>query len=92
MAAAELYMAWFDDDKHKSVGDKLVEAADAFENRWGKTPTIVKMNPADVDALGGVLTFGGMEVVMSDLVRPNTFQVGRGFENAHQHGQLKLEI
>ncbi len=39
-------MMWFDNDKEKSLAEKVKNAADYYRKKYGRTPDLCMVNPA----------------------------------------------
>ena len=67
-----MFLGWFDDTPKKSVTQKLAEAIERYEAKFGETPTLCLVNVTNS------AEYSGLEVRVADYVRPNHFWVGRG--------------
>ncbi|HKP52176.1 MAG TPA: hypothetical protein VJ183_05945 [Chloroflexia bacterium] len=67
-----MFLGWFDDTPKKSVSQKLAEAIERYEEKFGVSPSLCLVNA------NNVTTYDGLEVRVADYVRPNHFWVGRG--------------
>jgi hypothetical protein len=68
-----MYLGWYDPDKKKATGRKLADAIARYERKWGKSPSVVLMNAADVLQL---TDDAGVDIRVAAHVAPNTFFVG----------------
>ncbi len=57
-----MFLIWFDDDKRRSVTDKITDAMAAYQRRFHVEPNVVLVNAADVG-----------EAPLRVRVRPQTF-------------------
>jgi hypothetical protein len=67
-----MFLGWFDDTPKKSISQKLAEAVERYEEKFGETPSLCLVNA------NNATTYDGLEVRVADYVRPNHFWVGRG--------------
>jgi len=65
-----MYLGWYDPDKKKKTSTKLAEAVERYEEKYGKSPAVVLVNPADAQEHPCI------EVRVVAHVAPNTFFVG----------------
>jgi hypothetical protein len=68
----KLGLLWFDDDAKRAVLDKLDEAAERYEERFGVRPTLAHLNPAQAEGL----KHRRMRVCGDPGLRRNYFIVG----------------
>jgi hypothetical protein len=66
-----MFLGWFDDTPKKSTADKLAEAIERYEAKFGEAPDLCLVNERDV------VVRDGLEVRAVEYVRPNHFWVGR---------------
>lgn len=66
-----MFLGWFDDTPKKSVTEKIEEAVERYQSKFGETPNICLINASNAT------TYEGLEVRPVDYVRPNHFWVGR---------------
>ncbi len=66
-----MFLGWFDDTRGKPVGDKLQEAVERYQQKFGELPDLCLVNARD--AVG----YPGVEVRVVEYVRPNHFWVGK---------------
>jgi len=67
-----MFLGWFDDTPKKSVAQKLAEAIERYEAKFGESPNLCLLNATNE------VKYDGLEVRVTDYVRPNHFWVGRG--------------
>jgi hypothetical protein len=67
-----MFLGWFDDTPKKSVEKKLEEAIERYLEKFGTEPDICLVSSKDATE------FPGLEVRVTEYVRPNHFWVGRG--------------
>ncbi|HLW02815.1 MAG TPA: hypothetical protein VKT82_29435 [Ktedonobacterales bacterium] len=68
----KLGLLWFDDDAKRKVVEKLDEAAERYEERFGVRPTLVHLNPAQAEGLA----HRRLRVCGDASLRRNYFLVG----------------
>lgn len=68
-------MLWLDDNKERTIEDKIARAADWYKERYGPKPTICFVNQM---ALEEDLMFGEISVRPVTFIRPNHFWIGTG--------------
>jgi hypothetical protein len=68
----KLGLLWFDDDAKRKVVEKLDEAAERYEERFGVRPTLVHLNPAQAEGLA----HRRLRVFGDASLRRNYFLVG----------------
>ncbi len=67
-------LLWFDDDKGRSLPEKVARAAAYYEQKYRAAPTVCYVHPS---ALEGVeLQANGVEVRAAPTVLPNHFWIG----------------
>ncbi len=67
-----MFLGWFDDTPKKSVMQKLTEAVERYEEKFGEAPNLCLVNA------NNITEYSGLEMRVADYVRPNHFWVGRG--------------
>jgi hypothetical protein len=65
-----MFLGWFDDTRKKDPVEKIAEAIERFQAKYGEKPTLCLVNEADMTHLDGI------EVKTAPYVRPNHFWVG----------------
>jgi hypothetical protein len=65
-----MYLLWHDDDTKRPTAQKIVQAIQAYAERFGREPSVVLVNEADLVEVPGV------EVRAENYVRKNNFWVG----------------
>lgn len=73
-----MYLGWYDPDKKKKPAAKIAEAVERYEEKWGRRPSVVLVNAADL------VDYPGIEVRPVAHVAPNTFFVGEDEELVSQ--------
>ena len=66
-----MFLGWYDNDKNKSVQARIQEAADRYMEKFDAIPDICLVNEKDI-----IDGFDGIEIVVSNTVRPNHYWVG----------------
>lgn len=65
-------MLWFDNDKARTLGQKVWRAANRYHVKVGRWPDTVYANPLTI----GEQVVEGIEVKRSDLISPDNFWIG----------------
>jgi hypothetical protein len=68
-----MYLGWYDPDKKKKARDKLADAVERYERKWGRRPAVALVNSVDAPSAS---EFPSLEVRVAAHVAPNTFFVG----------------
>ncbi|MBN1317991.1 MAG: hypothetical protein JXA42_21085 [Anaerolineales bacterium] len=68
-------MLWYDDDKQRTLEDKVQRAADYFQEKYGQKPNLCLIN-ANMDVNGVNDALGTIELRTAKNVLPNHFWVG----------------
>lgn len=79
-----MFLAWFDDSPKKSPLDKIDEAVDCYEERFGVAPTLCLVNERDMVA------HPSLKVKSVKTVRANNFWLG--YEDIAPVAPAKVEI
>lgn len=66
-----MFLGWFDDTRKKSAQEKIEEAVERFVAKFGEQPNVCLVNQADAT------TYKGLEIKVTEYVRPNHFWIGR---------------
>jgi hypothetical protein len=66
-----MFLMWFDDDRKKSVDEKISEALAAYERRFRAHPNVVLVNVAEVGEAPAPV-----RVRSEPFIRRSTFYVG----------------
>ena len=66
-----MFLGWFDDTPKKSAADKLEEAVERYQVKFGEAPDLCLVNQKDAT------TYPNVEVKVVEYVRPNHFWVGQ---------------
>ena len=66
-----MFLGWFDDTPKKGVHEKIEEAVERYEAKFGQVPNVCLVNVANLEA------YDGVEVRAVEYVRPNHFWVGK---------------
>jgi len=80
-------MLWYDDDKQRSLEDKVLRAVEYYQEKYGQEPNICLIN-ANIDINGVNEALGAIEVKTARNVLPNHFWVGI----LAKEGQEQLEL
>jgi hypothetical protein len=81
----EIGMLWFDNSS-SNLNDKVVKAADYYQDKYGQSPTHCVVNPETLNK--DELKIGKIEVRPSSTIRPNHLWIGVD-ENGHSNGNRK---
>lgn len=65
-----MFLGWYDPDKKKTIEEKLAAAVRRYEAKWGHTPEVALVNPAEV------VEIDGLDIRPAAHVAPNTYYVG----------------
>jgi hypothetical protein len=65
-------MLWFDNDKKRTLSEKISRAADYFNKKYGRVPNICFVNKKVVEAVD----LPGIKVRPTRSILPNHFLVG----------------
>lgn len=66
-------MLWLDDDKHSTLEEKILRAADYYHNKYGESPDMCLVNQTMLDEEKKV---GRIQVRPVHNILPNHFLVG----------------
>jgi hypothetical protein len=66
-------MLWLDDDKGRSLEDKVLRAADYYREKYGRAPNMCLVNKAAVE---NEQRFGRIKVQPANNILPHHFWVG----------------
>lgn len=67
-------MLWFDSDKSRSLIDKINNALDYYERKFGERPTCVTIHPSMMK--NTTVNISGVKIELSKSILPNYFWVG----------------
>jgi hypothetical protein len=76
-----MFLGWFDDTPKKSVDKKLEEAVERYIAKYGETPDVCLVSATDATH------YPGLDIRVTEYVRPNHFWVGRGSVPAAEAAQ-----
>jgi hypothetical protein len=65
-------MLWFDNDKKRTLAEKIKRAADYFNKKYGRVPNVCFVNKGVIEAV----EMPGIKVRPSGIILPNHFLVG----------------
>lgn len=66
-----MFLMWFDDDRKKSITDKIDEALAAYEARFRARANVVLVHPAEIGEASRAV-----KVRPSSFIQRSTFYVG----------------
>lgn len=69
----DIGMLWLDDDKNSTLEEKILRAADYYQNKYGKSPNMCLVNQSQLEE---VKQFGLIQVRPVQNVLRNHFWVG----------------
>ncbi|MBN1285228.1 MAG: hypothetical protein JXB47_07515 [Anaerolineae bacterium] len=69
-------MLWFDDDKKRSLAEKVTRAVTYYEQKYKVTPNVCYVHPSTLEEPGDVAGLNGLELRTAKQVRRNHFWVG----------------
>jgi len=67
-------MLWYDDDKTRSLAEKVAQAAEYYTGKYGNQPTACYVHPSALEETEVVEN--GVAILPANHVRPNHFWVG----------------
>lgn len=67
------FLVWYDDDKKRTLAQKIAEACEAYQARMGIAATVALISPDDGPAPSDAL----VDVRLLATIRRNTVWVGR---------------
>lgn len=70
-----MYLIWFDDSK-KPVEEKIARALAHYQQRVGRSATVVLVHPSQVARVPCVVVRSCEEAPRAGVVQPNTFWLG----------------
>ena len=76
----DIGMMWFDDDKHKPLAAKLVQAAEYYARKYGNKPTTCLVNSAELLATEQkepALPLPGLRLETMPTILPNHYWIGK---------------
>lgn len=68
-------MLWLDDNKERTIEDKVLRAVDWYKDHYGPKPNICFVNQGEIKE---ELQLKGISVRPAGFIRPNHFWVGTG--------------
>lgn len=69
-----MYLGWFEDNKRKTVEQRIAEGCATFASRFGREPQVVQMSDEDSKKLAGPV--GKLTVEVPGYVRSNNYWLG----------------
>ena len=70
-------MLWLDDNKDRSMEDKITRALAWYKENYGPKPTMCFVNPAAMkDKVEGEVEIEGVNIRAASFMQPNHFWVG----------------
>jgi len=67
----ETGMLWFDDDGKRALADKVTRAAEYYQKKYGRSPTMCYVHPtalpSDLESAGGVRLRSASTVLVNHL-------------------------
>ncbi len=74
-------MLWFDDNKDRTLAEKIDRAARHYQDKYGVRPTLVYVHPVMMQ--GSKIEVPGIEVKTTNMVLPHHLWLGRTEEDRH---------
>jgi hypothetical protein len=65
------FMLWFDDDKQRTLAEKVARAAAYYAQKYGAAPAVCRVNPAALN--GGEVAVDGLALRAEAHVQPHHF-------------------
>lgn len=65
-----MFLLWYDDTKKKPAEEKILEGVRRYIERFGETPNVCLVNPAEAT------TARGLVIRPTAYVRPNNYWIG----------------
>ena len=75
-------LLWFDDSQKRSLADKVTQAAQRYQQKYGRAPNVCYVHPQQPGMAEG-LTVAGVRVLPFKGILPNNFWLGILPEVAH---------
>lgn len=70
----DIGMLWRDEDERRSLGEKILRAADYYRNKYGESPTVCFVHPNMLE--NGLESVGTIRVLTARTVLLNHFWLG----------------
>ncbi|MCZ7543150.1 MAG: hypothetical protein M5R40_06250 [Anaerolineae bacterium] len=67
-------LLWFDDDKRRTLPEKVARAAAYYEEKYEVTPTVCYVHPSALEGIS--VQANGVDVRPAPTVLPNHFWIG----------------
>lgn len=80
-----MFLGWYDPDKKRPAAEKLAEAIERYEEKFGSVPEVCLTSAADAAELAGK---ADLPVRAVTFISRHTFYVG--VEDAPESGELAL--
>lgn len=74
----DIGMLWYDDDRKRSLGEKVARAVDFYKDKYGSLPTVCFINPATLKDKAAPETAGGVQLRSARNVMVDHFWLGVG--------------
>ncbi len=68
-----MFLIWYDNDRKRKLAEKVAQAAERYTERFGRSPEVVLLNPAQA---GDIEEVAGIPVRATPLVSPNYLYIG----------------
>jgi hypothetical protein len=72
-------MLWYDDDRQRSLEDKVRRAADYYRRKYGRAPNLCLLNPQSLN--GGPDAVNTIELQTAPNILPHHFWIGVASQN-----------
>jgi hypothetical protein len=70
----DIGMLWRDEDERRSLGEKILRAADYYQKKYGENPTVCFVHPNMLEQ--GLESVGAIRVLAARTVLLNHFWLG----------------
>lgn len=70
-------MMWFDDDKKKSLNEKIAQAAEFYAKKYGRKPDTCMVNMLELGGEQSPPMLNGISVGVQNTVLPHHLWIGR---------------
>lgn len=68
-----MFLIWYDNDRKRKLAEKVAQAAERYTERFGTSPQVVLLNPAQAGEMAEV---AGLPVRATPLVAPHSLYIG----------------
>jgi hypothetical protein len=75
----DIGMLWYDDDRQRTLEDKVRRAADYYRHKYGQSPNLCLINPQSAN--GGPEAVNSIELQTAPNILPHHFWIGVATQN-----------